>query len=179
MHGMLMVQFRNFVDEKLAPGGWETLLIRAGYPGQRFSIDEAYPDELLGALVGAARELTRIPSPDLLESFGEYLVPGLANLYGAQIRREWRALDVIEHTEQAIHAVVRHQSPSATPPPLRATRIGPDEVRVSYTSARRLCAVAKGICRGLGRHFGEPLEIEETNCMLRGDRTCELVVRRA
>lgn len=178
MHGMVLVQFCSFAEEKIGPGGWDRVLARAGLGDQRFSKDESYPDEMLLKLVAAARELSRTPSTELLEGFGEYLVPGLAHLYRAEIVPEWRALDVIEHTERAIHSVVRRQSPGATPPPLRATRIGRDEVRVSYTSARRLCAVARGICRGLGRHYGEKLVIEEPSCMLRGDRTCEIVVRR-
>ncbi len=179
VHGLVMVQFRSFVEAQLGPGSWEALAARAGLAGQSYFPDQAYPDEELGRLVAAAREQTKIPSPELIESFGEFLVPALVRAYGEHFRPEWTALDVIEHTEEAIHRMVRQQSAGAAPPPLRATRVSGDEVRVSYTSARRLCALARGICRGLGRHFDEPLEIEEPSCMLRGERTCEIVVRRA
>ncbi|MEO5618590.1 MAG: V4R domain-containing protein [Candidatus Eisenbacteria bacterium] len=50
---------------------------------------------------------------------------------------------------------------------------------MSYTSARKLCAVARGICRGLARHFEEVVVIDEPSCMLRGGRTCEIIVRQS
>ena len=186
LHGMSRDAWRRYAA---TGGSWRYEVVERGFKynlsdilaalaaSQAARLEEINREhESLAALYSAG--LADVPAVELLESFGEHIVPGLTSLYGAQIRPEWRALDVIEHTEAAIHVLVRRQNPGAAPPPLRASRIGPDEVRVSYTSARRLCAVARGICRGLGRLFGENLEIEEPSCMLRGDRTCEIVVRR-
>jgi len=176
---MVMLQFQAFVAERIGANAWEDVRTRAGLARRSYLETGIYPDEELTQLVAAARELSRTPAPALIESFGEYLVPSLVTAYGALLPAEWTALDVIEHTEEMIHRVVRREQPGAAPPPLRATRVSPNEVRVSYTSARRLCALARGICRGLGRHYREVLEVEEPSCMLRGDRTCELVVRRS
>jgi predicted hydrocarbon binding protein len=74
--------------------------------------------------------------------------------------------------------VVRARNAGARPPELRAERIAPDEVVVRYTSARRLCGIAKGIVRGLARHFAQTVTLEEPVCMLRGDTECVLRVRR-
>jgi serine/threonine protein kinase len=56
-------------------------------------------------------------------------------------------------------------------------RIGPDELHLVYSSRRRLCLLASGLVRGLARHFGETVEIDEPGCMLRGDPFCSFVIR--
>ena len=173
-----MVQFQRFVEKRMGPGGWETLLERAKLPNRRYLAIEAYPDEEIAALVAVASEVTSIPAAQLLESFGEFIVPGLFATYGAYLSPGWRTLEVVENTEETIHNVVRRQNPSASPPRLKAERISPVEVQVHYTSERRMCAVARGIVRGVAKHFSEAIEIDEPSCMLRGGRSCELIVRR-
>jgi hypothetical protein len=127
--------------------------------------------------VKAANELTGVPIPDLLEAFGEALVPTYLTLYAALLKPEWRTLDVIEHTEETIHRVVRMRQPGAEPPRLHSQRTRPDEVVLRYDSPRRLCAVARGIGRGLAAHYGERLAISETTCMLKADPLCTISFR--
>jgi predicted hydrocarbon binding protein len=50
-------------------------------------------------------------------------------------------------------------------------------VVVTYTSARQLCALGRGIIRGLAREYKERVTIDEPVCMLRGADTCEIHVR--
>ena len=73
---------------------------------------------------------------------------------------------------------MRARNPGARPPELKAERTAPDEVVVTYASARRLCGFGKGIVRGLARHFGETVTLDEPSCMLRGDGECRLRVRK-
>jgi len=73
---------------------------------------------------------------------------------------------------------VRHRNPGARPPELRCQRVGPDEVVVVYSSARKMCAVAKGIARGMARHFQETVAVNESACMLVGAKECPISVRR-
>ena len=93
-------------------------------------------------------------------------------MYWGVIDPEWRTLDVLENTERTIHDVVRINQKGATPPYLHATRVAPDQVTIVYTSPRRLCSVAKGITRGIARHYDESVSIEDPRCMLRGDDDC-------
>jgi hypothetical protein len=114
----------------------------------------------------------------LLEEFGEAVAPRLLDLYGGHLRPEWRTLEVLENTEQAIHTLVRLRNPGAAPPALWVSRAGPDRVTIRYASPRRLCAVAKGIVRGLARRHRETVEVTEESCMLRGADACLIGVRR-
>jgi hypothetical protein len=98
-------------------------------------------------------------------------------MYGSLLDRSWDVFDVLEHTEQTVHRVVRRQNPGASPPRLSCERRGPKELVIRYDSRRRMCAIAKGIVRGLGRHFRVRLELAESACMQRGDDACLITVR--
>lgn len=180
MHGIIMNQFRRFVIDRLGRDAWPELTRAAEVPlpDEPLTLGTIYPDEYLAALLPVASRTTGIPVEALLEDFGVYLAPTLLRVYEPLILSHWRALDVIENTEQVIHTVVRLQNPGASPPFLQARRVSPDEVVVDYTSPRRLCAVAKGIGRGMGQEFGEEIVASEVECMYRGNPCCRLSFRR-
>jgi predicted hydrocarbon binding protein len=177
MHGTIFTELEKFVGARLGDGAWTRLKDAAGIePGKTYEVFSTYPDEEVTALVTTASTTTGIPVPALLEDFGEFIAPDLLEMYWGAIGPEWRTLDVIEHTESTIHTVVRMDHRGATPPYLHATRTGENEVTVLYTSPRRLCAVAKGICRGIAKHYQETIEITDVRCMHRGDADCLMVV---
>ena len=176
MHGSIFAELRKYVTTKHDAATWDTLLADTGLQGRNYMALLVYPDEELVALVGAASKRTGTPAEALLRDFGEFIAPDLLALYKAYVKPEWSALDVIEHTEGTIHKVVRMRDKGATPPYLEAHRVSPTEVKVVYTSQRRLCAVAKGIVAGISKHYKQPLRIEETECMHRGAPRCTLRV---
>lgn len=175
MHGIIFAELKKFSDTALGPGAWPTIAADARLPHASYLATETYPDEQLTALVGAAVRFSGMPAAQLLERFGEFVVPDLVKVFGAFIKREWTALDLLENTESVIHRAVRLQDAKASPPQLRIARVSPMQVTIEYASPRRLCAVAKGIMRGIATHYAEPLAIQETSCMLAGDRVCRLV----
>jgi Haem-NO-binding len=177
MHGIVMTELEKFVTQRHGASAWRDLLSRAQLPNKIYVAAATYPDSEAVALVNAASALTGTPASDLLEAFGEALVPGLLQMYGRMLKPAWKTLDVLEYTETAIHAVVRRQSPGAQPPQLQCARQSANEVLVTYASSRRMCAVAKGIIRGIAAHFGERIFLKETACMLKGAPRCDLSVR--
>jgi hypothetical protein len=177
MHGTIFVELQKYVETKLGPPAWPTLLEKAGITHEPYDVMKAYPDQEVLALVSTASKITGTPVPSLLEDFGEFIAPDLLDLYWGVVRPEWKTLDVIEHTEEVIHRVVRLQNPGARPPELRCERRDRDHIVITYTSERRLCAIAKGIARGLARHYGEEIAIAESRCMLSGADRCEISVR--
>ncbi len=86
---------------------------------------------------------------------------------------------MIEHTEETIHRVVRMRQPGAAPPRLHVERKSPDEVVLTYDSPRRLCAVARGITRGVAKKFEERITITDRACMLSGASKCLISFRLA
>lgn len=178
MHGTIFIELQKYVESKFGPEGWSSLKREANVEREAYDVFETYPDGEVMALVGAATRVTGTPAPALLEDFGEFIAPDLLDMYWGVIAPEWRTLDVLENTERSIHDVVRINQKGSTPPYLHATRTSADEVTIVYTSARKLCPVAKGIARGIAKHYGESINIDDRTCMHKGDENCTLVVRK-
>lgn len=179
MHGLIFFYIRKFAES--LPKG----LASAAGPGQTSVVRQAghylpsgsYPDGDAVALLQAVADASGESLGDTVTRFGEFLAPHLVKVAGPLVDPAWRTLDLVEHTEQLIHAMVRVEKPGAEPPVLEAVRIGPEELHLVYSSRRRLCLLASGLVRGLARHFGETVEIDESGCMLRGDPFCTFVIR--
>ncbi len=178
MHGTIFVELRKYVETKLGSEAWTKLIEGAGLQERSYSAFEHYPDEDAGRLVATASRVTGLEAGAILEDFGQFIAPDLLEMYWGLVAPDWKTLDVIEHTESAIHDVVRLEKPGASPPRLRVTRAGPDEALITYDSERRMCQVAVGIAKGLAKHFQEVVNVEQPSCMLKGDASCLIRVRR-
>lgn len=180
MHGILFSELKKFVTAKAGPQAWKDLLEspESGAKRTSYLATETYPDAELVGIVQAGSKALGIPVPALLESFGEFIVPDLAQIYSALIKPQWGLLDLLENTESVIHHTVRLRNPGAAPPKLQCSRINPTEVVILYTSERKLCPVARGIIRGLADLYKEKVEIREPICMLKGGSQCEISVKK-
>ena len=178
MHGLIHLELKKFVEERFGAKAWDELTRRTGLASEIYTPLRSYPDEQMLALVGEAVTMTGFSASSLLEEFGEALVPTYLSIYGNLVKPEWRTLEVIEHTEETIHRVVRMRHPGAEPPRLRAERTTPNEVVLTYDSPRKLCAVARGIVKGVAKQFGEVVTIDERACMHDGDPACIIAFRK-
>jgi len=178
MHGIILSELKRYVEARQGPAAWQPLLEKAGLGDVRYLANEAYPDPEAMAIVEAASSMTGMSAQAILEDFGEFIAPNLLEIYGPIIRPEWRTLDVILNTERSVHTVVRIRNKGAAPPELKCVRRGADEVVLTYDSPRKMCAVAKGIGRGLARHFQEAIQISESACMLKGAPACIISFKR-
>jgi len=179
MHGTIFAELKKYVDAKFGGGTWSKLLENAGLGPKIYLPVEAYPDDDVAKIVGAASQATGMSAPAILQDFGEFIAPDLVAMYRSLMKPEWKTLEVIENAENTAHRVVRRDYITAAPPYLHALRTGPHQVTITYNSARKLCDVAKGIVRGLAMHYNERVRIGETRCMHRGASECVLVVDRS
>jgi len=177
MHGIVLSALKDFVEEQAGAEAWNHLLAEANLTGKAYRPIQEYPDDEAADLFAAASRKTSLPLDSLLEAFGEFLTPTLMRLYGHLARPEWRCLEFIEHAEHAIHKVVRVNISGARPPVLAVSRLGPNEISVDYSSHRKMCGLAKGIVRGVARHYRETIDLQEHACMNRGDPACRIAVR--
>ncbi|MFM7136557.1 MAG: heme NO-binding domain-containing protein, partial [Planctomycetota bacterium] len=181
MHGLIFFYIQKFAeslpkglaDASVAGSGTSSIVRQAGH----YLPSGSYPDGDAMALLQAVAAARGEPLGDTVTTFGEFLAPHLVKVAGQLVDPAWRTLDLVEHTEELIHAMIRVSKPGAEPPVLEAVRNGPQELHLVYSSRRRLCLLATGLVRGLARHFGETVEIEEPGCMLRGDPFCSFVIR--
>lgn len=179
MHGIVHAQLQKYVIARHGRPAWQELLKGTGLGSRNYLTSQQYPDADIAALVTNAATMTGEPASALLEDFGEFMAPDLIAMYRPLLKPEWRTLDLLEHTEETIHSVVRLRNPGAAPPQLRFRRVDAAEVHLSYNSDRKMCAVALGIVRGVAKHFGDSVTIVESACMHRGAPSCEISVRLA
>jgi predicted hydrocarbon binding protein len=179
MHGLIFVQLKKYASSRLGPEAWDELLHKSALQGRMYLPVQQYPDDELQALLRAFSLRTGGDTDTVLQDLGAFMAPELMRMYGSLLQRSWTTLDVVEHTEDTVHRVLRARNQMTRPPELKAERVSPHEVVVVYASPRRLCGFAKGIVRGLARHFGEAVTIDEPTCMLRGDAECRLRFRKA
>jgi hypothetical protein len=178
VQAVIFAELKKYAEARLGPDAWRPLLREAGVTRSLYAPGQDYPDQEAGAIVGAASRKTGLAPDAILQDFGEFIAPDLVRMYGHIISPRWRTLDLLEHTEEAIHKAVRRDNAAASPPKLKCVRKGPEEVVVHYSSKRRMCGVAKGIVRGLARHYREKVSLTEPTCMLKGGAECQLVVKR-
>jgi len=165
MHGLIFEEIRRYAEDRLGPGGWTTLLDRAGLSSKAYDQVQAYPEADALQLVTAASHITGLPAAAVLEDFGEFVAPDLLRLSAPLVNRAWKTLDLLENTEETIHRVVRLDNPGAEPPALHVTRTGPRRVVIVYSSPQKMCALAKGICKGVAKHYHEAIALSESRCM--------------
>jgi predicted hydrocarbon binding protein len=178
MHGIVLKGLKDFVIETYDRETWRTLMEEAGVGYRLYVPVEEYPDEEVFALVETAVELTGIDAPDLLETFGRFVVPALVETYGVHVADEWSAIDLVANVETYIHESLRRMPGSKyTPPELSARRVDETTVLVRYESDRGLCDLAEGLLYGIADHYGAELAVEERRCMHEGAEDCELLVR--
>lgn len=178
VHGIIFFYIQKFAQAATSgSASWLQLRQTVTTSSERYLPNQAYPDDEAVQLLQSLAEATDEPLPSLVERFGEFLGPHLVKVAGKHIDPQWRTLDLIENTESIIHTMVRATNPGAEPPVLEAVRQSPNELHLVYTSGRQLCMLAKGIMRGVARHYGEGITIEETSCMLNGDPFCCFVVQ--
>jgi Haem-NO-binding len=178
MHGIIFAELGNYAETRHGKGTWNLLLRKAGLGNRVYLPLKAYPDTEVTALVGAASSMLGLPVAQVLEEFGEFIAPALMKMFGHLLLPEWKTIDVIDNTEATVHSVVRWKNPGAQPPELQTVRRSYDEVVLTYTSPRKMCALAIGIGKGLGSYFHENITSTQTMCVYKGAPKCEIVFRK-
>lgn len=175
MHGLIFAGLRDYTALRL--GEEHTAEI---WSDRAFEITEAYDDNWFTAqlerLVSATGESMR----DVQGGFGEFAAQQtFAGLYPEYYEESGDTFTFLLGIEEKIHDLVRATIRGAYPPKLHVRPLGDLGVLVSYTSARKLCALLEGLLRGTAAHYGDQVVIEEIQCMHRGDPGCVFSVLRS
>jgi hypothetical protein len=161
LHGIIHAELKKYIEERHGADAWKACLETAGLGQKMFLPITTYPDAEAVAIVTAASKLTNISAEDILEDFGEFIAPDLLSMYRPLVEPHWRTIELLLHTEDVIHRVVRINNPGAQPPRLQFEQLGPDELKFYYNSPRRMAAVAKGIIKGVATHYRQSVLIRE------------------
>ena len=177
VQGVILDEMRMYVVDAFGGPTWSQVLTGSGRPADHsYLLDQAYPDQELGMLAMHAAQITGKPLPDILEEFGEAMVPDMFRYYGILVNPRWSFIDFLLGMEPVLHSALHLHAPGALPTKVQATRTSPSSVRVVYDSPLRACAAVRGVIRGAAVHYGVDVAITEEQCVLRGDSTCVFTV---
>ena len=167
MHGMLMLAYRRFLTDRFGDA----------LAGQVFSGLESldpkavYQDDRFFSLLQDGSQRTKIPGERLLREFGAHTVMIFHELYPAYFASAG-AKSFLLQVESLIHARIRESVAGAQPPQLRIEEVSRNQLRIEYTSARKLCVMLAGLLDGTSIHYQTPMRYREERCMLKGETSC-------
>lgn len=175
MKGIVFNLVEEVVTDEFGADTWDDLLEAAGLDGAYTSLG-SYPDEDLGRLVSAAAEALSLPAGDVTRMVGRRAIPKLAVRYPAFFEQpSCRAF--LLTLNDIIHPEVRKLYPGAEVPDFTFTSEGDGTLLIGYDSRRRLCQLAEGFVLGASDHFGEAVDVDQTECVFNGDAACVLRCR--
>jgi len=177
MYGFMYVELERYIVTHIGPEAWQDTCRMATGARPTFSPTQSYDDADFLALVRSASRVSSVELPGLLEDFGAFLIPTLIAAHASDVAPATNALDVLANAEQHVRTT-RLIDAEVSPPPVRAERVSDREVRIRYASSRRMCCLARGLARGVLRHYGEIGSVKETACMHQGAPECIIMVKR-
>lgn len=178
MHGLIFLAFEDFLGSRLGGEAWYQALRRAGLENAEYSPEQFYLDADAFALFSVAAEMLDLSREEMLQKFGHHLAPGLVEmgLSTGLIHGQWKTMDILEHLNSDILSSFQNPQGNAQTPDIRTYRLKHGEVAIAYVSKRRLCPLLKGVLRGMGEVFKEPVAFKEPVCMLNNAPLCRLSV---
>ena len=162
MYGLVNRALEEMMRKTHGDATWEKIKERAGVDIEVFVRMDAYPDDITYKLDGAASELLNQPAEALLKAFGEYwtLYTGSEG-YGALLDAAGSSLHETLANLDDLHVRVGLMYPELKPPSFRCSQVTADRLVLHYYSTRAgLAPMVVGLIEGLGKRFGQTLEIE-------------------
>jgi hypothetical protein len=154
MQGVIYDAMKDYIVGTMGQPVWEQVLARTGRPpSHEYQLEQVYPDAELGLLAGHAAQLSGQPVNDVLEGFGEAIVPMMFTYYGFLADPRWSYVDFLLNMEPLLHAALRLHTPGALPAKIhgrcRPHRAGARDDRLRLPPAR-LCGGPRHHPRGRG-----------------------------
>ena len=162
MHGVVFQQLFKFIRENHGTQTLDDICNASGINFRLYNSMKSYPDQEIENILKEVCARLNISRDAALETFGEYIGPALIKMYGAYIKKEWGALDLLENIESTIHRTVRMNNPEATPPALKIERTSEKEVVIKYSSERKMIHLGIGIIKSVSKHYNIPLNIKKS-----------------
>lgn len=155
MHGSIFVLLKRFIESTYNYSTWINLLETAGITQHAYDMHNMYPTRDLQAIMQTAATHSGVHVNELLEQFGEFLVPDLLLVFKKYVQPEWRTYEMLLFTEASMHGAVREADDRTNPPLLLVTKKGNRQLIVDYHSKRKMAGMAVGIIKGIARYYNE------------------------
>jgi hypothetical protein len=160
MKGIIFTEFLELVETTFGYGVANALLEGCDLPsGGAYTAVGTYDHVEVLTLVGQLQKLTGIPASELLEVYGKYLFPKLADQMTSMSLSFDGSLDLLCSIESIIHKEVLKLYPEAELPSFDIEKINPQEILMEYRSCRPFAHLAKGLIDGCAVYYKEKLSV--------------------
>lgn len=176
MKGVIFNLLEDLVRKEFGDGEWARVLQDADLDGT-FTSTTTYPDTALRRLIAEVGKRAQKTPGEALQWFGRHAMPLLHSIYPGFFDSQTSARSFVLTLNDIIHPEVRRQFPGAEVPWFDFDDSSPNELVVGYQSPRKLCLLAHGFIEGAADYYGEVVDVEQTQCMHRGDAKCVFHLR--
>jgi len=179
MKGVIFNLLENLIVNKFGDKILEEI-----YAAAHFSLDappfvgpEIYPDSDLFAMVTLLSEKTNLPVDDLVYEFGKYMFPVLADRHPVFLDNINSPIEFLKSVNDVIHIEVKKLFEGANPPIIKVEDVNHRQVKLYYSSERKLCKLVEGLLDGVADYFGRKISYSHQQCMRDGARECILHIQ--
>jgi hypothetical protein len=176
MKGIVFNLLEELVHSEFGDGEWNRVLQDAEVDGA-FTSRDTYPEAVLRRLVAAVGRRAHKTPGEALQWFGRHSMPLLATRYPQFFNAQESTRSFILTLNDIIHPEVRRLYPGADVPVFDFDTSVPDALTLGYYSPRKLCALAHGFIEGAADHYGETVDVDQIECIHRGDAKCVFQLR--
>ncbi len=161
MKGIVFSEFLSMVDEKFSIEMSERLINEVNLPsGGAYTTVGTYDAQEIVDLVVKLSEITKISVPDLLKTFGRYLLWRFAKIFPQFFKEVTSTLDFLPKVESYVHLEVKKLYSDAELPSFTCVSPYPGRLEMEYRSARNFSDLAEGLILGTADHFNERIKVE-------------------
>lgn len=160
MKGTILTCLEELVCQQFGPAQWTRSLKMAGVENARiYSTFEDVPDGEVRSLLKAVSDVTKLPLEGIMEAFGDYWSTVYApRVYAAYYVGAKNSRDLLLRLD-SIHTQMTKSMTSARPPHFLYEWHGDKHLIMHYGSTRGMVALMPGLIRGVGKYYGEHLNV--------------------
>ncbi len=160
MKGVILSCLADLVTEKFGEDKWKQCLERSGLDLHKtFFVAEDVNDETAVKVLESVCEVLEIPLDAAADAFGDYWVNEFApRIYGAIYKGKKDAREFLLAMD-GVHLDATRSIPNAHPPRFDYSWESDNVMIMTYNSHRGLIDILIGLVRGVGKRFGQHLEV--------------------
>lgn len=177
MKGIFFVQLQQYIAEHSEPDQWRQILQQADiFERKLYFSTHQYDDEEFFRIIKEAVRILGMSPEKFLNEFGTYVSGNFLKLWQPVIKPEWKTLDLLQHVQEFNFNLLQAGDNPAMSGKFVSKRVDPHTVNIEYSSPRKMCPFFKGLVKGISEIYQENIDIQETNCALKGHPHCHYVV---
>lgn len=160
MKGMVFTNFLEMVEEHFGLDMVDGIIEASDLPSKgAYTSVGTYPHTEMVALLQSLEKATKVPIPQLLVTYGEYLFAKLAAGYPVMLEDCSCSKDLMIRLDGVVHVEVAKLYPDAELPRFHTVELPNGDLEMTYLSERHLEDLAEGLLRGSLVHFGDKATI--------------------